>query len=111
TVIDVDASATVTLATGTGTTVIAEVPATPSLVAVIVAPPNATAVTTPLVETLAMDGALDDHVTVRPLSTLLLASLVSAANWSVVPTTTFAGDGLTETAATFGITVSVANPV
>jgi hypothetical protein len=80
TVIVVDARETVTIATGTGTTVIEEAPVLPSLVAVIVALPSATAVTRPLAETVAIDGALDDHATVRPLRTLLLASLVSAAS-------------------------------
>jgi hypothetical protein len=110
-VIDVEARETVTSATGTGTTVIDEVPVFPSLVAVIVALPNATAVTKPLVDTLAIDGASDDHVTVRPLRTLLLASLVSAAIWRLVPMTTFADGGLTITAATLGTTASAALPV
>ena len=100
-----------TSATGTGTTVIDEVPVFPSLVAVIVALPNATAVTKPLVDTLAIDDASDDHVTVRPLRTLLLASLVSAASWRVVPMTPFADEGLTITAATLGTTASAALPV
>jgi hypothetical protein len=111
TVIVVEASETVTSATGTGTTVIEEVPVRPSLVALIVALPSATAVTKPLVDTSAIDGASDDHVTVRPLRTLLLASLVSAPSWNVVPMTTFADGGLTSTAATLGITVSAALPV
>jgi hypothetical protein len=111
TVIDVEASDTVTRNTGTGTTVIDDVPAFPSLVAVIVALPIATAVTRPVVDTLAIEGALDDQVTVRPLRTLLLASRVSAASWNVVPMTTSADGGLTMTAATLGITVSVALPV
>jgi hypothetical protein len=111
TVIDVEASETVTIATGTGTTVIEEVPVFPSLVAVIVALPSATAVTKSLVETLAIAGASDDHVTVRPFKTLLSASRVSAASWRLAPMTTFADGGLTITAATAGITVSIALPV
>jgi len=111
TVIDVEARETVTSATGTGTTATEEAPVIPSLVAVIVALPSATAVTKPLADTLAIDGALDDQVTVRPLRTLLLASLVSAASWSVEPMTTLADEGLTITAETLGITVSVAVPV
>src|SRR5437773_3855237 len=58
--------ATVTDATGTGVTVTVAVPLFPSLVAVIVAVPAATVVTSPLVETLATVEALDAHVTVRP---------------------------------------------
>jgi hypothetical protein len=80
TVIVVGASETVTSATGTCTTAIEEVPVSPSLVAVMVALPSAAAPTRPLTETVAIDGAIDDHVTVRPLRTLLLASLVSAAS-------------------------------
>jgi hypothetical protein len=110
TVINVEASDTVTSATGTGTTVIEEVPVFPSLVAVTVAPPIASEVTRPLADTLAIDGASDDHVTVRPLRTLLLASLVSAASWRLVPMTTLADWGLTITRATLGITVSAAVP-
>jgi hypothetical protein len=110
-VMDVEASETVTIATGTGTTVIDEVPVFPSLVALIVALPSPTAVTKPLADTVAIDGASDNHVTVRPLKTLLLSSLVSPASWRLVPMTTFADGGLTITVATLGITVSVALPV
>src|SRR5262245_7474339 len=63
------AGATVTVATGTAVTVIAEVADFPSLVAVIVADPAATALTRPLAETVATPGALLDHVTTRPLKT------------------------------------------
>jgi hypothetical protein len=111
TMIDVEARETVTSATGTGTTVTEDAPVIPSLVAVIVALPSAIALTKPLVDTLAIDGASDVHVKVRPLKTLLFASLVSAANWRLVPMTTFADGGLTITAATLGITVSGALPV
>jgi hypothetical protein len=110
TVIVVEASETVTSDTGTGTTVIEAVPVWPSLVAVIVALPSAAAVTKPLVDTVAIDGASDDQETVRPLKTLLLASLVSNPSWNVDPITTFADGGLMITAATLAITVSVALP-
>ena len=71
------AGLTVTDATGTGTaaTAIAAVPPRPSLVAVIVALPAATAVTSPLALTLATAGALLAHVTTRPDSGLPLASV------------------------------------
>jgi hypothetical protein len=106
----VDASDTVTSATGTGMTVIEDVPAFPSLTALIVALPSAAAVTNPLAETLATEGALDDQVTARPVKTVLVASLVSAASWRLVPMTTLAEGGLTITPATAGITVSVELP-
>ena len=111
TITEVEPSETVTIATGMGTTVTDDVPTTPSLVAVIVAPPKPTAVSSPLADTLAIDGALDDHVTVRPVRTLLLASLVCAESCSVEESTTFAEGGLTTTAATLGMTVMEANPV
>jgi hypothetical protein len=60
--------------------VIDEDPALPSLVAVIVAPPSATAVTIPVGETLATDGASEDQLTARPVSTLPLASLMAAVS-------------------------------
>src|SRR5256712_3185176 len=69
------AGVTVTDATGAGVTVIAEVPLWPSLVAVIVAEPATFAVTRPLLLTVATDVLFEDHVTVRPVRTLPLASL------------------------------------
>src|SRR5262249_19336045 len=81
-------NATVTVATGTGggaLTVTAAVPVFPSLIAVIVAEPGATAVTRPLELTVAIPAALVDHVTVRPVSGTLFASNVVAPNWNVPP--------------------------
>jgi hypothetical protein len=75
-----EARDTVTIATGIGTTVIEDVPVCPSLVARIVALPSASALTRPLDDTLAIEGALDDQVTVRPVRTTLFASLVSAVS-------------------------------
>ena len=74
--------ATVTEATGAGgtVTVIAAVPLLPSLVAVTVAEPAATPVTTPLDDTVAMPVLELDHATARPVSTLLLASRVVAVS-------------------------------
>lgn len=73
--IDDWASVTRTDATGaTGATsvdvlaVIASVPTTPSTAALIAVVPPATAVTSPLAETVAMAGEELDHVTVRPVS-------------------------------------------
>jgi hypothetical protein len=71
----------VTVATGASVTVMEEVPVFPSLVAVIVTgPPAATAVTRPLPSTVATAALLVLHVTVRPVSTLPAASLVTAVS-------------------------------
>src|SRR5256886_15968984 len=65
---------TVTEATGTAVTVMLDVPLLPSDVAVMVAEPAVTPLTTPLPSTVATDVLLLDHVTTRPVSTLPLAS-------------------------------------
>ena len=93
-----------TSATGTGTVTDA-VPLFPSLVAVIVALPAATAVTTPLFETVATFGALDDHVTVRPVSTVPLDALTVAVSVALAPTASVVVGGLTVTDATAGADV------
>jgi hypothetical protein len=69
---------TVTVATAGSVTVTVAVPVLPSLVAVIVAVPPATPVTTPDEETVAILVALELHVTVRPVSTFPAASFVVA---------------------------------
>jgi hypothetical protein len=82
------AGLTVTVATGTGLTVIAGlgVELTDSLVAVIVAAPTPTAVTVvvPLVElaglTVSTDVLLETQLTVRPVRTLPFTSLVTAVS-------------------------------
>lgn len=66
--------------TGTTVTLTAAVPLFPSLVAVMVAEPAATAETTPLAETVATPGALLDHATVRPVNTLFAESVVVAVS-------------------------------
>jgi hypothetical protein len=55
-------------------TVIADVPLMPSLVAVMVAEPDAMAVTSPEAETVATAVLLEPHVTVRPESRVPAAS-------------------------------------
>jgi hypothetical protein len=71
----------VTVATGASVTVMEEVPVLVSLVAVIVTgPPAATAVTRPLPSTVATAVLFDVQVTVRPVSTLSPASLVTAVS-------------------------------
>src|SRR5262245_64395322 len=72
----------------------------------MVAEPADTAVTRPLAETVATVGALLDHVTTRPDSTLPAESLVVALSCSVVPIKTLADAGEIVTDAT-GTTVTV----
>ncbi len=67
-------------------TVIALVAVLPSLAAVIVALPAATPVTSPLELTVAFVMSELDHVTARPVSTLPLASFVTALSCCVAPT-------------------------
>jgi hypothetical protein len=74
------AGVTVTEATGTFVTVMADVPLFPSLVAVIVAEPAATPVTNPLAETVATAALLVAHVTTRPLRAVPFASFGFAVN-------------------------------
>src|SRR5438876_409137 len=95
-----DAGLTATEATGTMVTVTAAVPLFPSLVAVRVALPADTPVTSPLAETVAMADALLAQVTTRPASGLPLASLGVAVSCTVCPTCTLAGAGVTATEAT-----------
>jgi hypothetical protein len=71
-----------------------------SLVAVIVAPPAAIAVTSPDPDTVLIDGLLEFQVTTRPVSTLLLASRVTAESCCVPPTRRLALEGETVTVAT-----------
>src|SRR5437016_4988684 len=77
------AGLTVTDATGTLVTVIADVPLFPSLAAVIVADPAALLVTNPPAFTLATAVLLLDQVTTRPDSALPLASFGVAVSWIV----------------------------
>src|SRR5205807_155899 len=74
------AGLTVTEATGTLVTVMADVPLCPSLVAVIVAEPAATPVTNPLAETVATAALLVTQVTARPLRAVPFASFGVAVN-------------------------------
>ncbi len=74
------------LATGTCETVIEATPVCPSQLALMIAPPAATAVTSPPAVTVATVVLLDDHVTGRPDSTCPSASSASAPSCSVSPT-------------------------
>src|SRR5437773_4019315 len=91
---------------GGAVTVRAAVPFLPSLVAVIVAVPAATPVTSPLPLTVATAAALLAHVTVRPVSGAPLASFGVAVSCTVAPAATLAVAGLTVTVAT-GTVVTV----
>lgn len=88
---------TVMDATGTFDTVTVAVPLFPSLLAVIVAVPTATAVTTPLLDTVAMAVGLDAHVTIRPDNSVPFTSRTVAESVLVPPITMVALVGLTTT--------------
>lgn len=91
------------------------VPVFPSLAAVIVADPAATAVTTPLADTVAMLASLEAQVTARPDRTVPDASLVVAVSATASPTVGVALAGVTDTVATGSgggvCTVTVAMPL
>src|SRR5204862_29688 len=80
-----------------GVTVMADGPLCPSLVAVIVAEPATTPLTSPLELTVATELSLLDHVIVRPVSGFPLASFGVAVSWTVWPTGRFADAGVTVT--------------
>ena len=101
-----------TLPTGICVTVTDAVPLLPSLVAVMVALPFATAVTTPCDETAAAAGLELDHDTARPFSTLPAPSLSVAMSCVVCPTDIESGLGVSVTVATAACeTVIVAPPL
>src|SRR5438445_286780 len=105
------AGLTATDATGTAVTVIPAVPLWPSLVAVMVAAPAATPVTSPLPFTVATAVLLLPQVTTRPASGFPLASFGVAVSCAVCPTGTLADAGATVTDATGTLlTVSTAVP-
>src|SRR3989442_5387207 len=73
----------------------ADVPLTVSDVAVIVAAPVVTPLTSPLPVTVATAGLLDAQLTVRPVRVLPFASLRVAVSWTVWPVGREAGAGVT----------------
>ena len=81
--IELAARATVTDATGTGVTVMEEVPLLPSLVAVIVAVRGATAVTSPAPDTVATAELFELQAIVRPVRIPPPASYVVPVAWVV----------------------------
>ena len=78
----------------------------PSLAAMMRAVPAATAVTTPVALTVAMFGADDVQLRMRPVSTLLCASRTTAVSVAVSPATNVSMAGVTVTEAT-GTAVTV----
>src|ERR1041385_1059142 len=105
---DAVAGLTLTDATGTLLTVMLAVPLCPSLVAVMVAEPGATPVTTPLPLTPATEVLLLAQVTVRPIKAFPLMSMGVAVSCTVPFTSTDAVAGLSLTDATgTSVTVSV----
>src|SRR2546429_3732975 len=92
-----------------GVTVMADGPLCPSLVAVIVAEPATTPLTSPLELTVATDVLLLDQVIVRPVSGLPLTSFGVAVNWTVWPASTVADAGLTLTVATGTLVTVIAD--
>jgi hypothetical protein len=103
---------TSTLATGTAVTVTPAVPLLPSLVAVIVAAPMETPVTTPLDDTVATSSLLDVQVTGRSVTVIPRMSFTVATRGVVCPTATelVAGDKLTLPTGE-GATVNAAVPL
>src|SRR2546421_5884698 len=95
-----DAGLTVTAATGTLVTAVADVPLFPSLVSVIVAEPAVTPVTDPLAPTGPTGALLLAHSTTRPPRAVPFESFGAAVNWVVAPTARLAAAGLTVTDAT-----------
>jgi hypothetical protein len=69
---------TVTLATGAGVTVSGAVPVFPSLVAIMLTVPSATAVTTPCAVTVATALLVELQATGRPVNTAPVPSSVTA---------------------------------
>src|SRR6267378_759825 len=107
-----DAGLTATEATGTFVTVTVAVPLWPSLVAVIVAVPAPTPLTSLLPLTVATAVLRLAQVTTRPVSGLPLASFGVAVSCTLAPTGTLAVAGLTATDATGTfVTVTVAVPL
>src|SRR5205823_1158442 len=95
-----------------GVTVMADGPLCPSLVAVIVAEPATTPVTSPLALTVATAVSLLDHAIVRPDSGLPPPSFGVAVSCTVLPSFTLADVGVTLTDATGTlVTVMLAVPL
>jgi hypothetical protein len=96
---------TITVVTtgGAAVTVIVAAPVLPEDVAVIVAEPAATAVTTPLALTVAIEALLVDQVTVCPVIVFPFWSFTVALTEAVPPTTTELLAGETVTVVATGV--------
>ena len=103
-----DAGETVTLPTGTATTVTFALPLFPPLVAEMITDPTVRPVTTPVADTLATATLLDVHVTSRSVTTAPVASFTVAVSVVAAPTCTVAVAGCTVTLATAGATTVTA---
>jgi hypothetical protein len=101
---------TTTVLTGIVTVTVVE-PLFPSLVAVIVAVPAATAVARPVPETVATDGVPLLQAIVRPVSGFPPTSLVAAVSWNAPPGLTLTVPGVTTTVLTGIVTVTVVEPL
>ena len=102
---------TVTVAIGTNKTVIGAEPPTPSLVAVMFFVPGATAVTSPVTETVATVKSALVQVMVRPVNTLPSASRSTAVACVVCATNRAGAASVTTTLATgANVTVTAALP-
>jgi hypothetical protein len=101
------AGLTATDATGTAVTVTTALPLTPSLVAVIVAVPGASARTTPFDDTVATAVLLEAHAIDRPSNTLPPASRKVPVTCCDPPTGRLAICGLRATEATGGRTTRI----
>src|SRR5829696_9229310 len=96
------ASVTPTEATGTGATFTTAVAVFPCEVALMVAEPAASAVTSPLAETAATAGWLLDQANVAPGSTAPAASFITAVSCALCPG---------ESAAPAGVIDGIGSPV
>src|SRR5947207_13066202 len=90
-----------------GVTVMAAVPLCPSLMAVIVAEPATTPLTSPLELTVAADVLLLAQAIARPDSGLPAASFGVAVSCGALPAGTLAEAGLTVTEATGTVTIVI----
>src|SRR5882762_8293967 len=90
-----------------GVTVTVALPLRPSLVAVIVAGPTTSPLTSPIALTPAIVGLLELHVTTRPDSRLPPASRRVVVNCWTDPTATLALAGLSVTVATGAVKLAV----
>jgi len=95
------------VATGTAVTLTVDEPLIPSLVALMVAEPGATPVTSPALLTTATEGALLPQVTTRPLNAAPAPSRGVAVSCVVAPAGIEPDAGVTETDATATLVIVI----